>query len=95
MCLEEFERGALGRVAVLIREEACRDLRLGVVLDRRPISVHDRDQEVPIRPTVAVEPGCGGADVEEPTGRQLLAQDRPVVALEHPMDSSSAPQRTR
>ena len=96
VCLEEFEAAALlGRVALLIREEACRDLRLGVVLDRRPISVDDRDEEVPVRPAVAVEPGRGGTNVEEPAGRQLLPQDRPVVALEQLDELVERTQRTR
>ena len=95
--LEELEAAPLlGRVALLVREEACRDLRLGVVLDRRPVAVHDRDEEVPVGPAVAVEPRCVAARTSR--NRPAASCSRRIgqwLRSNSSMNSSSAPQRTR
>ena len=67
---------------LLVRVQPLGDLGVAVLLDGRPVAVGDRDQHVPVRPALPVEPRRPHLDVRVPTRGQLLAQDRPVVAPE-------------
>ena len=83
MRLQQLEAASLLRLEPrLIRVEPAGDLRIAVLLDRRPVAIRDRDEDVPVRPAVAVEPGRSRLDLDEAATGELLAQDRPVVALE-------------
>src|SRR3954449_12115877 len=67
---------------LLVRVEPRGDLRVAVLLHRRPVAVRDRHEHVPVRPAVAVEPWRPELDVREPAGRELFAEDRPMVLAE-------------
>jgi len=81
--LEKLEAASFLRsVAVLVREEPRGDLSLGMGLDRRPVSIGDRDEDVPIRPAVAMEARYRAPDLQQTAAGDLVAEDRPMVPFE-------------